>query len=147
MQMQAERDRKEGERRLARREADRIMELVQRENEQDMEATEQRRHLRRELVQKALEESSADQAKRQQDLKLKTEQEESSVEQYRKKLSDRDKGIQQERWEKAVQRDKAIKSAAPGNVADYRKREEQLEAKAAEERASIDRKKEAAEKA
>lgn len=135
VQIQSDRARKEEERRLAKREADDLVLKVKQQEEQDKNETEHRRQLRKERVQKALQDSSAAAARKEKEMKSKVEKEDALMAEYRERIVERDKRCQENAWMKVANQREMLESTATRNRAEKQKDEESI-AKAATEQAA-----------
>jgi len=137
-QIQSDRARKEAERRRVKAEAEELVQNVKNANEKDKQETEQRRLTRKERVRTALQDSSNAKAQREEEMKSKIDHEEALLDQYRQRISDREKKAQEDTWQKVVVRRQMIESAASAKHDAAKQKEAEVEATAARERAEKD---------
>merc|ERR1712139_659032 len=132
--------RREKEKELAKQEAEELVLKVKKEDEQDKLETEQRRLMRKERVQKALQDSCAAAAQKEEALKNQIDREDQSMEDYRQRVIARDKKCQEDVWQKVVVRRQMLESAAATRYMAEQQRQDETETKAARERAAKDAK-------
>lgn len=144
MQMQAARLRKDEEQRLERLEAEQVVSRVMKENEMDQQETENRRIMRREIMQKALDEGLAAKQKRDEELRVRSAAEDSSIENYRQKISTRVHASQDDRWQKIPPNRQMVESEVSSRLEAEREKIEMDSLKADREIADKDAKAEAA---
>lgn len=137
-QLALDRARKEQEKQAAKKEAEEMVQRARREDEQDKQETEQRRLMRKERVQKALQDSCAAAARKEEELKSKIQDEDARMEEHRQRVVERDKKCQEEVWQKVVVRRQMLESIADTRHKAEMKSQDEVEVKAAMERAAKD---------
>merc|ERR1711865_72607 len=100
--------------------------------------TEQRRMMRKELIQKALDDSLAANARRNAELKSKADMEEAQVKEHDERIQARDRQIKQDTWEKVVVKRQQLETAASTRYKAEREMLDETECKATKERAVKD---------
>jgi|Transcript_29653 hypothetical protein len=122
LQVQTGRLKKEEDERLARLEAEEVVTRMRQENELDRQETEQRRHLRRELMQQALDEGMTAKQKRDDELRARTAAEDSSIEAYRQQVTSRVQASQDDRWQRVTPSRQKVESEVSSRLVAERKK-------------------------
>lgn len=136
LQVEAQRARKEEERRAARQEADEIKEKVRQAEEQDRKETEERRLMRKDRIRQALEDSTNAAARRGEELRKKKEQEDKALEDYRNRMLEREQQSKEEKQAKFAGQQQFLESNATTRAVAEKQMQDELAAKAELEQAA-----------
>jgi len=137
-QIQSDRVRKEQDRQRVIRDAEELVQRVQREEAEDKQETEQRREMRKERARKALEDGSLAAHQREQALSSKMQREDELMEDYYARKDERDRQCKEDVHQKVIVRREMLESTAATKYKAERQKQDEATAQAAKEQAAKD---------